>query len=135
MIRSMLQSVLCLILCPLLAAQQAASSGQGPAVPGSLPTAQSEGATITLPRGTIVPLFPLETVSSATAQVGQAIRFAVSADVVVNGTVVIPKDTPVSGVVTHARKAVPGRRDGRIEVKPVTLRGCTMEVAARTEPF
>ena len=54
MIRFMPQAVLFLALCPVLVAQQAAGSGQGPAVPESHPAAPSKGATITLPRGTTV---------------------------------------------------------------------------------
>jgi len=121
MIRSMLQSVLCLILCPLLVAQQAASSEQSPVTPESLPAAQSKAATITLRRGTIVPLFPLETISSATAHVSQIVRFTVSKDVDVDGMIVIPKGTPASGVVTYVRKAILGQRDGRVGVQPVSL--------------
>lgn len=121
MLRKLIQTVLCFILCPLLVAQQAASSEQSPAEPESHHTAQSKGATITLRRGTTVPLFLLDTVSSATAQVGQTVRFAVSEDVVVDGTVVIPKGTPISGVVTHVRKAILGKRDGVVEAKPVSL--------------
>src|SRR5271157_5022732 len=121
MMRKLLQFALCLILCPLLAAQQVTSREQSPAARESLPTAQSKSATITLRRGTIVPLFPLETVSSATAQVGQIVRFAVSTDVKVDGMIVIPKGTPASGVVTYVSKAICGQRNGRVGVQPVSL--------------
>jgi hypothetical protein len=121
MIRKMLQSTLCLSLSPLLVAQQATGSGTSPIAPGSFPTAQSKGATITLRRGTIVALVPLETVSSATAQVGQTVRFAVGTDVKVDGVIVIPRGTSASTVVTYVRKAIGGKRDGIVEDGPPSL--------------
>lgn len=121
MIRKMLQSTLCLSLSPLLVAQQATGSGTSPIVPGSFPATQSKDATIALRRGTIVALVPLETVSSATAQVGQTVRFAVGTDVKVDGVIVIPRGTSASTVVTYVRKAIGGKRDGIVEDGPPSL--------------
>jgi hypothetical protein len=102
-------------------AQHATGSEQNPTANESHPAAPSKRATITLPRRTDVHFLGLETVSSATAQVGQQVRLAVSEDVVVDGIVVIPKGTPVSGVVTWVRKAIPGKRNGGVGVEPVSL--------------
>ena len=121
MIYRLLQSVLCIFLCPLLVAQQVSSSQQGVAALASLPAAKPHGATILLRRGTIVPLIRLETISSATAKVGQIERFAVSEDVKANGIVVIPKGTPASSVVTYVRKAICGQRNGMVTVGPPSL--------------
>ena len=121
MMRKLLQAILCIILCPLLAARQVASSGQGPVGPESHPAAQSKGATINLRRGNTVSLIRLETISSATAQVGQRVRFAVSEDVKVDGVIVIPKGTSASTVVTYVRKAIGGKRNGIVEDGPPSL--------------
>jgi hypothetical protein len=66
-------------------------------------------------------IVPLETVSSATATKGQPVRMAVGEDEMVNGLVLIPKGTPVTGKVTHLRKGIPGKRDGSIYVEPTIL--------------
>ena len=121
MIRSLIQAVVCLSLCPLLVAQQAIGSGQSPTAPDLASAAQPKGATITLRRGTIVPLVLLETVSSATAQKGQTVRLAVKEDVVVDWTVIIPRGTPVSGLVTSVRKGVAGKNDGSLRIEPISL--------------
>jgi hypothetical protein len=121
MMRRLLQSALCFVLCPLLVAQQTASSEQSPTAPDLASAAKPKVATITLPRKTVVELALLETVSSATAQKGQAVRLVVKKDVVVNGTVVIPRGTPASRQVTSVHKAVLGKTDGSIQIKPISL--------------
>ncbi|MGD0859002.1 MAG: hypothetical protein ABR912_06755 [Terracidiphilus sp.] len=126
MIRWLLQSTLCLILCPLVAAQQIAppaASADAPqsATPAPATAVHSTGPTITLHRGTTVSLIRLETISSATAQVGQRVRFAVLEDVKVDGVIVIPKGTPASTVVTYVRKAIGGKRDGIVRDGPPSL--------------
>jgi hypothetical protein len=121
MIRTTLQTILCLYLSPLLVAQQAASGGQNQAAHGPAPAAQAKAATINIPKGTFVPLVFLETVSSATAQKGQSVRFAVKDDVIVGGTVAIPRGTAATGVVTCVLKAIPGKGNGSLWVQPVNL--------------
>jgi hypothetical protein len=119
--RKLIQSVLCFILCPLLTAQEATNNEQKLVAPQSPPPTQSKGTTITLRRGTTVPLILLETISSATAQVGQRVRYAVSEDVKIDGVVVIPKGTPASTVVKSVRKAIIGKRNGIVEEGPPSL--------------
>src|ERR1035438_3625804 len=119
--RRLLQSALCFVLCPLLVAGQTASSGQSPTAPDLASATQQKVATITLPRKTVVELALLETVSSATAQKGQAVKLIVKKDVVVDWTVVIPRGTPASGRVISVRKAVLGKIDGSIRIQPISL--------------
>jgi hypothetical protein len=119
--RKMLQSALCVCLSPLLAAQQATDSGKNPATPDIASATQPKATAITLPRKTIVQLVLMETVSSATAQKGQTVRLVVRKNVVVNGTVVIPRGTPASGLVTFASKGVAGKSDGKLQVEPLGL--------------
>ena len=107
MIRKMLQAILCVILCPLLAAQQRASS--------------TKSAFVSLPKGTQVNLVLLETVSSLTAKKGQTIRMAVAESLTAGGHVLIPMGTPVVGVVSRRRAPIPGKRNGYVVIRPVSL--------------
>jgi hypothetical protein len=120
-IRKSHHSMLCLILCPLLVAQQATGNAQSPTAPDLASATNPKVATITLPRKTVVQLALQETVSSATAKKGQTVRLAVKEDVVVNGTVVILRGSPASGQVTSVRKAVHGKVDGSIRIQPISL--------------
>jgi hypothetical protein len=127
MIRWLLQSTLCLILCPLLAAQQVAP----PAAPGDSPQNLAPASAtaapdpvpemITIPKNTEIEFITLEAVSSATATKGQLIRLAVGKDMIINGLVVIRKGTLAMGKVTHLTKGVPGKKDGYLQIEPSTL--------------
>jgi hypothetical protein len=74
-----------------------------------------------LPRGTEVTLVLIDTLSSATAKNGQAVRFAVAQDLAVNGIVVVPRGTPAEGIVTHVRKGIPGKQNGSLRIEPREL--------------
>jgi hypothetical protein len=112
MIRKMLQAILCITLCPLFVAQQAAP-------PVSVSTVTS--GPIVLKKQAGVSLLLLEAVSSATATEGQSVRMAVKEDVSTGGVVVIPRGTPATGVVVRARKAVLGKKDGSVSIEPVSV--------------
>ncbi len=106
----MLQFALCVYLSPLLVAQQAAPS--------------TESLFASLPKGTQLDLVLLETVSSLTEKKGQTIRMAVAESLTAGGHVLIPAGTPVVGVVTSQRAPIPGKRNGYVLIRPmsVTLR-------------
>jgi hypothetical protein len=106
-------SMLCLALCPLLTAQQ---------VTPSVAAAPDASKPIALAKGKEVRLVLLEPVSSATATKGQLVRMAVKEDVTdENGVVVIPKGTPAKDMVDGVTKAVPGKKDGCISLRPVSV--------------
>lgn len=107
MIRKFLPTALCLLLSPLLVAQQAAS-------PTKLVFAS-------LPKGTQLNLVLLETVSSLTARKGQKVRMAVAENLTASGHVLISAGTPVVGVVSNRRAPIPGKRDGYVWIKPESL--------------
>jgi hypothetical protein len=127
MIRWLLQSALCLILCPLLAAQQISS----PAAPFDAPQSSTPALEtaaphlppefVNIPKDTQIELISLEAVSSATATKGQLVRLAVAKGVLVKGLVVIPRGTLATGVVSRLTKGVPGKRDGFLQVTPSVL--------------
>jgi hypothetical protein len=113
MVRKVFPFALCLALCPVLAAQQATSS-VAPAPDASKP--------IALAKGKEVRLVLLEPLSSATATKGQLVRMAVMENVTdENGVVVIPRGTPAKDMVDGLIKAVPGKKDGCISLRPVSV--------------
>jgi hypothetical protein len=127
MIRSISKAVLCLILCPLLEAQQVFSPAMtSDAIHNSAssPAADATHAVpvfVTIPKDTLIWLVALEAVNSATATKGQLVRLAVNDDVIVNGLVVIPKGTLATAEVTKAVKGVPQKRNGNISIYPIKL--------------
>lgn len=121
MIRTTLQGALCLCLSPFLVAQQPIGNGLGQTATANAPIVQTHARPLEIPRKTIVRLVPLESVSSATAYKGQLVRLAVKENVILNGSIIIPKGTLASGVISDLRKAIPGKRDGDLSIKPVSL--------------
>ena len=99
-------SVVVLMICPLLAAQQPASQPEVSASPRD-PVQESlnapAAASAVLADGTPVVLRVLETVSSSDAWVGKQIAFEVVNDVKLGDTVVIAKGSPAFGAVTRVK--------------------------------
>jgi hypothetical protein len=87
-----------------------------PAVPDALaPSDQTAQATkIELPTGTHIPLVLHNAVSTRSAQPGDPVYFETSFPVMLNGKVVVPAGSWVSGEVTEAKR--PGRVKGRAEL-------------------
>jgi hypothetical protein len=113
-IRTTLQSALCLCLAPLLVAQQAMSDN-----PGTNPPANA--AIVTLRKGTVVALALIDPLSSATAQKGQTVRLALAEDVIVNGVVAIRRGATALGVIKSVSKAIPGKHNGYLQIEPVSF--------------
>ena len=116
MIRTTMESILCLVLSPLLAALQASAqpARQADILPAS--------AQVFIPKDTEFHLIGLETHSSAPAKKGDPVRFAVTKDVVLDGVKVIPVGTPVIGrVVSKARSSQTPRRLSRVSLQRLTL--------------
>lgn len=94
--RKLLQSILCICLCPLLPAQEVApQNAPRPAdvpvdarAPSSDQTADSMSRSVNLPRDMHVTLRLEQSVSSATARKGEQIRFTLANDLVADGQVV-----------------------------------------------
>jgi hypothetical protein len=100
------------ILCPILVAQQPTTTDTGS--PAATPVNAASSATLPQPHtlldGTPVKLRLSETISSATARVGQEIPFEVVEELKVDDVVVLPKGAVAIAKVTEA---VPKRRMGR----------------------
>jgi hypothetical protein len=108
------------VLLPLLAVVQPVATGQildgGPAASGA-----AKARHIVIPKGTEVRLVLMQTLSSATARNGQVVHLTTSKDLIVNGVLAIPEGIAARGVVKHVTKAVPGRKDGYLEVEPSSV--------------
>ena len=110
-----------LAFCPLLGAQQAPvstnaahspeqSTAQAQPLPGQPP------APHTLLDGTPVKLRLSQTISSASAKVGQEIPFEVVEDISVDGIVVLPKGAAAIGTVTDANAKKSMGRAGKVDI-------------------
>jgi hypothetical protein len=129
--RSILQSVVCLLLCPLLGAQQTASavlpsapetisqpavpaqttvSGAAPAITGQPPER------ILVPRGTLIGFYTLDPVSSATAAVGSTVRLVLAKNFAPGGVTMLRAGTVVPGTVTQVRRGVAGKTSAQLEI-------------------
>ena len=71
---------------------------------------------VTIKAGTVIPMQAVRTVKAADVEVGQAVDFLVSEDIVVKGVTVIPKGTPVKGTVSEAKKSTIAGTKGRLVV-------------------
>jgi hypothetical protein len=103
MIRKLFQSALCLLLSPLLAAQQA--------------------TTVRVPKDTMIVLVSLENTSSEFAFIGAPVRFAVAKDVVIKGVTVVHAGAPVSGTITGFKRGITHHRWAglTIQVKEIQI--------------
>jgi hypothetical protein len=125
--RGLLQSILSLILCPLLVAQQAAPPAASADAPQPSRPAPATNAFrplpefVTIPRGTKIELVMLDSLSSATNKRGDTIRFAVAEDVIVDGIVAIHAGTPVTGIVTAVKKMIPHKSSGQICFRTMSI--------------
>jgi hypothetical protein len=109
MIRTTLQSVLCLCLSPLLVVQQ---TSQAPPFSASTPNAPEQSISqcaadarrgiLILPMDMQVSLRLDQPLTSATAKPGDKIRYTLVDDLIVGGRVVVPAGTPAYSNVTHA---------------------------------
>jgi hypothetical protein len=106
-IRTNLQSALCLCLAPMLVAQQTAEPQS--ARYASQPTVMFPGEMV-IPKGMRIELVSVENVSSATAKEKSLVRFALAKDLLVNGVTVLDAGTPVEGRVSRVRRGVPYRQ-------------------------
>jgi hypothetical protein len=96
-----------------------ASAVPAASAPSDQPTPAVQGAPaaplkIELPTGTHIPLVLHNAVSTRSAQPGDPVYFETSFPVMLNGKVVVPAGSWVSGEVTEAKR--PGRVKGRAEL-------------------
>ena len=105
-----------LFMAPLPAQQTADDPGEPNTVlsDGLKTREQPEGPGITIPRGTRVPLVLINSISTKHASPGDRVYLESVYPVPVDGRIVIPPGTYVSGTVTSVKR--PGRMKGRGEL-------------------
>src|SRR5271155_1114318 len=99
------------VTSPAAASAPAPASAPVPATPAS---ASSKPATINVPGGTHIPLVLHNAVSTRSARPGDPVYFETLFPVMIDGKVVIPAGSYVSGEVTESKR--PGRVKGRGEL-------------------
>jgi hypothetical protein len=123
MIRKLFESALCILLAPLLVAQQAAQPLEPQATaPIAIGTATARSPSSSdlgrLTNATQIDLVVLDPISSKTATVGTQIRFHVLRDMSVQNTPIIRAGALVTGTVKKVTVASKRRhRDGQIKVR------------------
>jgi hypothetical protein len=134
MIRSLIQAVLCISLCPLLIALPVAAETQPQAATPAAPEAVSTlplPATLDFVKGRRIQLVAQKPVSMEMARTGAPFQFVVDKDVAVDGVTVIHAGTPVTGVIAKVNRGSYERgRDGYLDLRlseaaggrPVTVR-------------
>jgi hypothetical protein len=121
--------------------QPAAPPSPPPAVAQALPAAPPPPPPapvvheITLPAGTDLPVRITETLDSATTQTGDKFTGAIASDIIVDGMVVLPQGTPVTGHVDEAQDAAHFKGSSllTISLSAINRRGERIQVS--TEPY
>jgi hypothetical protein len=115
--------------------QQAQQPAQAQLPPPPPPPPAPVVHNITLPAGTSVPVRITQTLDSETTQTGDKFTGAVASDVVVDGLVVLPQGTPVTGHVDEAKNAAhyKGSSSLTISLNSINRKGERIEVA--TQPY
>ncbi|HZY63372.1 MAG TPA: BON domain-containing protein [Edaphobacter sp.] len=90
---------------------------------------------ITIPSGTTIPVRITQTLSSATAQQGDSFSGTVATDIIVDGLVVIPQGTGVSGRVEAVQEAAHFKGNSLLTVGLTRVNHRGGAVAVVTEPY
>jgi PEGA domain len=118
--RRFISAALCLVLCPVLIAQQSPAPAAQPQQSAAAAPAQTAPPQPppphTLVDGTPVKLRLSQTISSADAKVGQEIPFEVVEDVKVDDVTVLPKGATAIGTVTEAEPKRSMGRAGKLNI-------------------
>lgn len=70
-----------------------------------------------MPANTMLTVTPVQEISSKHIEVGQTYRFVTVGDIVENGAVVIPRGSPVAGVITYKTGRAIGGKSGKFDVE------------------
>jgi hypothetical protein len=70
-----------------------------------------------MPANTMLTVTPMQDISSKHIEVGQTYRFVTVGDVVENGATVIPRGSPVAGVITYKTGRAIGGKSGKFDVE------------------
>lgn len=90
---------------------------------------------ITLPAGTTVPVRITQTLDSATTQTGDKFTGAVASDIIVEGMVVLPQGTNVTGHVDEAKDATHFKGSSLLTLSLVAIDRHGDRIQVSTEPY
>lgn len=90
---------------------------------------------VTVPAGTTLPVRITQTLDSATTQEGESFTGTVASDVVVDGLVVIPQGSTVSGRVEAVQEAAHFKGNSLLTIGLTRLKNRGENVALSTEPY
>ncbi|MBF7010421.1 hypothetical protein QUC32_12120 [Novosphingobium resinovorum] len=123
--------IACLVAAPAAAQTRSTVAAIEAAVPVNIYGQPMQGKL--MPASTMVNVTPLEEISSKHIEVGQTFRFATVGDVVENGAVVIPRGSPVTGMISWKTGRAIGGKSGKFEVefKSVTVNGREMGLTGK----
>jgi len=91
--------------------------------------------TITLPPDTTLPVRLNQTLDSATTQTGDVFNGVIASDVIVDGIVVLPQGTPVSGRVAAVQEAAHFKGNSLLTIELMTLDHHGEHIALTTDSF
>jgi len=118
--------------------RQVIASGQTlPPPPASAPAPPPQPVihNITVPAGTPIPVRITQTLDSATTQPGTPFNGVVTHEVVVDGFVVIPGGSAVSGTVTDAKDAAHFKGSSLLSLQLTSLRRHGQLISINTDPY
>src|SRR5579875_3747107 len=106
-----------------------------PAVSHPAPPPPPAFVNVTIPSGTAIPVRVTQTLSSATAQIGDSFSGVVTSAVVIDGVTAIPAGTPVTGRVSDVQEAAHYKGSSLLSVQltGISLRGS--HLAASSAPY
>jgi len=90
---------------------------------------------VTVPAGTTIPVRITQTLDSATSQEGDSFSGTVATDIIIDGVVVIPQGTTVSGRVEAVQEAAHFKGNSLLTVGLTRLNRRGESVAISTEPY
>lgn len=86
------------------------------------PVGAQEAPRFTLHMGASIPLVTDQPLSSKTSAKGDMVRLRTAADVIADGHVLIPKDTPAVGQISAARAKGAMGMSGQLAIRPLYIR-------------
>jgi hypothetical protein len=90
---------------------------------------------ITLPADTAIPIRITQTLDSATTQTGDKFTGAIASDIIVDGMVVLPQGTPVTGHVDAVQDAAHYKGSSLLTISLTAINRHGEHIEVATEPF
>lgn len=116
---------------PIQQAPAPVAHTQAPPPPPPAPVVR----TITLPVGTDLPVRITQTLDSASTQTGDKFTGVVASDIIVDGMVVLPQGTPVTGHVDSAHDATHFKGSSLLSISLTSISRKGDRIAVSTEPY